>query len=321
MPEEKHLKVPKILIWQLMTLVFAVLLLGVLVGKISLFNMTYGPITAEEAGNRVVKYINENLIQSGSCSLVTVNDTDGLYKVVTLYQGNLIPVYVTKDGKFLFVSQPIDLTKPVTSITTSTQTITKSDKPTVELYVMSFCPYGIQAENLMKPAFDLLGEKAEFKVRFIASVAGNTVDSIKSLHGTLEAQEDLRQLCIQKYYDAKTFWKYLSNFNSACASFSSDSASLERCWKSAATKYGIDTSKIETCASGSEGINLLKEDEKLVNQFGISGSPTILINSVRYEGVRSSESFKSGICSAFITSPSECSQTLSSSSGSVSGGC
>jgi len=318
--KERHFnfKVQKTVVWQLLTLLFAGLFIGVLIGKIPII-YSGGGISSQEAANKVVDYINKNLIQSGSCSLVSVQDTGGLYKVVTNYQGQEIPVYVTKDGTLLFVSQPIDMTQSATSTQTQTESIPKTSKPTVELYVMSFCPYGVQAETLMKPVFDLLGDKADFKVRFIASVTGTTVDSVQSLHGAAEAQEDLRQVCIMKYYDSKTYWNYLQMFDANCYSIASNATALESCWKDAATKAGIDTSKIQTCASGSEGLDLLKADEQLVNQYGITGSPTILINGVQYGGDRSSDAFKQGICSGFTTAPTECSQSLTSGSSSGSG--
>lgn len=335
MPEEKKeaagFKFKKIVVWQVLTILFAGLFIGVLIGKIPVIypgmsGLGIQAISSEEAGNKVVDYINTNLIQSGSCSLVSVQDTGGLYKVVTSYQGQQIPVYVTKDGTLLFVSNPVDITKAPTSTQTQTQTITKSEKPTVELYVMSFCPYGIQAEQLMDPVFNLLGSKADFKIRFIATVGGSTVDSIQSLHGSAEAQEDLRQICIMKNYDAKTYWNYLQTFDANCPSLRDDATALGKCWKDAATKAGIDASSIETCSGTSDVINLLKADEALVSQYGITGSPTLLINGVQYGGGRSSASFQQGICSAFTTMPAECSQNVTSNStasgsGSVSGGC
>ena len=74
----------------------------------------------------------------------------------------------------------------------------KSARPSVELFVMSFCPYGVQAENAMGPVVDLLGSKADIKIRFIATVNGATPDTVRSLHGLSEAKEDLRQLCIMR---------------------------------------------------------------------------------------------------------------------------
>ena len=122
---------------------------------------------------------------------------------------------------------------------------------------MSFCPYGVQAENAMAPVVDLLGTKADIKVRYIASVNGTTVDSVKSLHGLIEAKEDLRQLCIAKYYPQE-LWPYLADVNAQCYPVYKNTTQIESCQKSVTATLGIDNQKIETCAGGSEGLGLLK---------------------------------------------------------------
>jgi predicted DsbA family dithiol-disulfide isomerase len=101
----------------------------------------------------------------------------------------------------------------------------------------------------------------------------------------------------------------------------SDVTALDTCWKTAAGKAGVDISKIQTCSSGADGLNLLKADDQLTEKYGVSGSPTLIINGAPYSGSRSSEAFKQAICSAFTTAPSECSQALSTSGGAASGGC
>lgn len=43
----------------------------------------------------------------------------------------------------------------------------KSDKPELQFYVMSFCPYGNQIEEVIKPVFDLLGNSVSLKPQYI----------------------------------------------------------------------------------------------------------------------------------------------------------
>lgn len=287
-------------------------------------------LTSQQVANKVIDYVNNNLVQSGTkASFVSAEDIGSLYKITTSYQDQQISLYATKDGKFLILQQgmvnmSIEIPKQTEEEQQTQGETTKKDKPTAELFVMSFCPYGVQAENLMKPVVDLLGTKADIKVRFIANAQGDNMDSVQSLHGATEAQEDLRQVCIMKYYDQKTYWDYLMSINNDCYGKinTKDAAALDTCWKSAATKAGIDITKIETCYKGPEGLNLLKIDDQLAGQYQVSGSPTLLINGVKYGGSRTSEAFKGAICSSFTTSPGECSQTLSSSASSTStGGC
>lgn len=319
-------KIPKINVWAVSTVILAFGLIAVWFFKPS------GPtgfaiqtLPAEEAAKKAIDYINKNLVQAGtSASLASVEDLGSVYRVITSYQGSQIPVYISKDGSMLFLSA-FNTSESLVQEQPQTQEFDAPDKekPDAKLFVMSFCPYGVQAENLMKPVFDLLGTKADIKVHFIVNVGGDTIDSVDSLHGANEAKEDARQACIMKYYTQKTYWDYLIEFNSNCYSLYRDDQKLDECWKKATQKFGIDVEKIEKCAYGSEGVELLKADEQLTNQYGVTGSPTLIINGARYTGTRSSEAFKKAICSGFITQPSECSRniTTTSSSTTTSGQC
>lgn len=182
----------------------------------------------------------------------------------------------------------------------------------VMLFVMSFCPFGQQAEKAMKPVVDLLGDKVTIEPHFIVTVNGNNV---QSLHGLNEAKEDMRQACIWKYYGQKTFWNYVDYVNNKCSL-----SNIETCWKDAAASVNIDISKIENCATN-EGINLMSAEQALTEKYGVTGSPTLIIAGKEYNGPRTPEAYKNAICEILNPKPSECSQTLSSTGSQVSGGC
>jgi len=46
-------------------------------------------------------------------------------------------------------------------------TATKTNKPQLDFYVMSFCPFGNDIEEVIRPVFDLLGDKVELRPRYI----------------------------------------------------------------------------------------------------------------------------------------------------------
>lgn len=318
--------------WSVSTIVLALVLAAMLYNSgffcnfsSSEFFCKSNTLNQDIVGKKIVDFINNNLVQgTDRATLLAVEETNGLYKVTTLYRGQQIPVYCTKDGEYLFVSQPIRLSE-ATEDDTHSSGFDAPDKeiPDVELYVMSFCPYGVQAENAMKPVFDLLGNKANFKIRFIVNVNGDTPESVQSLHGLNEAMEDLRQICIMKYYDAETYWNYLMEINKNCYSIYRNTAELDKCWKAAAGKFKIDVDKIDTCSKSSEAINLLKTDEQLTERYGVRGSPTLIINGQTYEGSRTADAFKQAICSGFSNPPSECSSDVeeASSSNAPAGSC
>ena len=288
-------------------------------------------VPPNECGAAAISYYNSNLAQANSSiTLVSVNEKNGMYQIVVNAQAQNGYFYATKDCSILMTRfynmkgnitpTPATSPKPVASPTaasspkpaTSPTPIpepVKSARPSVELFVMSFCPFGVQAENAMDPVVGLLGTKADFTVRFIASVSGTTVDSVKSLHGLTEAKEDLRQLCIAKYYP-QALWPYLMDVNAQCYPVYKNATQMELCQKNVTATRGIDNQKIETCASGSEGLALLSTDEVITKNLKITGSPTILINGQKYVGQRTAEAYKQGICARFDTPPAECSVNL-----------
>lgn len=328
--KEIKIKLPKLNLWMLATAALAIVLILILTGLIPV-GITGGfvsvsvpeQLTAQQAANKAIDYINNNLIQTGEASFVSVEEVSGMYKVTTSYQGQQISIYITKDGSWLFVSQPFDTSKELPKEEPQEAfDAPDRERPEAELFVMSFCPYGVQAENFMKDVVDLLGTKADVRVRFIANVQGDTVDSVRSLHGVNEAMEDLRQLCIMKHYDQATFWNYLTEINENCYSKYRDTEALDACWREAAATAGIDAEKIDSCSKSAEGLGLLKADEQVADEYGVTGSPTLIINGQRYSGARTPEAYKQGICSGFITQPGECSQTLGGGTGgSPTGGC
>ena len=326
---EKTTKVANNNKWRYATialLVIVVLLLVAFLWKPSENNVTGRmlPLTDQnEIANKTIEFLNKNIITGNTtASLDSVSEASGILNITVLYQGRKIPIYVTEDGKFLILSSPIDTSVPITQPTQQQPTETpKTDTPTVQLFVMAFCPYGIQAENAMKPVVDLLGSKADIQVHFIATVSGTTPDTVQSLHGPVEAQEDLRQVCIMKYYDQKTYWNYVMSIDATCSGQRTNTTAYDACWKSAAKNASIDVTKIDTCSKGSDGMTLIKADADLSSSQGVSGSPTLIINGVTYNGDRTPDAYKEGICNAFNTKPSECSQNLSTTGTAASGGC
>ncbi len=285
-------------------------------------NSTAVPI--QSCAEKVIGYANENLVQPGtSVTFKSVAESRGMYEIHGTYQSQDVTLYTTKDCTMLFTSG-INMSASAGTTPqkpTPASTPVKTARPSVDLYVMAFCPYGTQAESAMKPVVSLLGTKADIHVRYITTVRGSTVDSVQSLHGLSEAQEDLRQICIQKKYPQK-FWDYLDTFNARCYPLSQNLTNLNACWRNTSAGLGIDVAVIEACSTGSDGLGMLKTDESNAKQNGATASPTLVINGVKYSGARTAEAYKTAICNSFDTAPSECKTILSSTQSAASaGGC
>lgn len=98
------------------TAILAITLAAVLI--FTLVIRTSTELTAEEAKNKAMDYINENLVKPGTkANAVSVEETGSVYKVVTEYEGELIPVYITREGRYLFLTPPLNTSQQLPTAT------------------------------------------------------------------------------------------------------------------------------------------------------------------------------------------------------------
>ena len=219
----------------------------------------------------------------------------------------------------LFSNKPISsdvATKQSATATPSPETATiieKTQKPKVNLFVMSFCPYGNLAENTIKPVIDLLGDKVDWNLNYVVSVNGTTVSS---LHGQPETDQNVRELCVGELYNSAKMWDFILYVNENCGSNGS-------CWKDGAISLGLDTGVIETCVAD-KTLELMTAEAKIASEFGAQASPTFFINGTKDNSIYSYGNpnvVKEAICSAFVETPEECAVVLESTNTNVSGSC
>ncbi|MFH1172196.1 MAG: hypothetical protein V1693_01270 [Nanoarchaeota archaeon] len=274
-------------------------------------------MSADRVSEKIVNFLKENpSLEESEISIESIEENNGVYELMLNVDGQGYPSFASFDGRFLFpngIDMDFEEETLIEPAQQEPQTFPKTDKPAVDLYVMSFCPYGTQAETAMLPVADLLGDSASINIKYILSNDGN--GGVRSLHGDYESEEDGRQLCIVNEYSTAKLWEYLEVFNGICSK-----NNLDTCWKEKAEEVGIDTEKIETCFDG-KGLDLLKIQADLSEVNGITGSPTLLINGVRYSGSRTPEGYKNAICSAFTDPPEECSEVLEGETVQASGQC
>lgn len=153
--------------------------------------------------------------------------------------------------------------------------VSRMGKPTLELFVMSYCPFGVQAEEKIFPIVKEFGDKIDFKLRFIAqdkeTVSLQEVTPFTSLHGYPEVAENIRQLLIaQEYPD-----KYLDYI--LCRG-----KKLDKSWEDCAEKYGIDVAKIQALFDSPEAEQLFRENIRRAAELGVRASPTIFVDGHKF---------------------------------------
>lgn len=188
--------------------------------------------------------------------------------------------------------------------------MTKSDLPLLQAFVVSKCPFGLQMQRIMADTI-IESEKTEeyLKVMYIGSVDADN-NTITAMHGNVEAQENLRQICIREEQPDR-YWDYLR-----CYMREGKTAD---CLISAS----VDVDELDSCTNDSaRGLVYAQEDFDMANKFRITGSPTMVMNdeivkehnfATDTTNARSPQALKELLCCGFNEKPSFCSQELNKS--------
>lgn len=176
----------------------------------------------------------------------------------------------------------------------------KVDKPKAELFIMSYCPFGTQAQKGFLEAMLKLKNVADMKIKFVHYL----------MHEKKEWDENLVQYCIQKEQDSK-FTDYLQCFLKA----------WER--ESCRTEVWIDETKLQACITTTEetinysesladtsnkfpSFNLDKEDAM---KYWVQGSPSFVLNGILVENAwRNAKAYADLICDSFKEKPEVCNE-------------
>lgn len=303
-------------------------------GSYSLSYNKYKVVSSEDVKNAVLEYINSRVKdETNKAEIKTIEQEGSLYKFDVAVSGQNIPSYATVDGSLLIPQEAtVELvakeatTNSNTNTATAAAEIPKTEKTTAMLFTMSYCPYGNQAETAMFPVVDLLKDKANIEPHYViyskaqgyegAEYCLDAESKYCSMHGIQELNQDVRELCINKYQPDK-YWAFLKAVNDECTS-----TNVDTCWKDVATTAGVETAEIEKCQKD-EATTLLAREVELNTQYGVQGSPSLVINGVESKAARTAEGYKTAICSGYTTQPTECTTTLATdtNTNAASGSC
>jgi glutaredoxin len=280
-------------------------------------------IDIEEARAQAETFINENLMVGGqTVNVNSIVEENGLYKMaIDIGQGEVVTSYLNLDASTFF-PQGLDMTGSEADNTASNNAdsannnsepvvptnIVKSERPNVELFIMSHCPFGTQIEKGILPVANLLEDKIDFEIKFVDY----------AMHGEKELNEQMNQYCIMQEEPDK-FNNYLSCF---LAEGNGDSC---------LTELDINTSAMNSCVDNvNEEYKIIENFENNVNyqgsypefaihkaeneEYGVDGSPTLVINGSKVSSGRDSATLLATVCAAFEgEAPSECDTELSNS--------
>jgi flagellar basal body-associated protein FliL len=304
--------------------VFAIgLVIGLIAGValLSSFVSNSATITPEKAGQKAVDWISNYAVMPGiNVELINISEVAGVYKIfINLSYGEENQVaesYITKDAEYLFpqgiptgefalANQEIEEEQE-----SSEAQIEKVVRPSVDLYIWSYCPYGASTLAPFAEVASLLSESADFKVYLY--YAG---------HGDFEVQQNKIQACIQELDYGNIYWAYAETFSNEI---------YEKCYgdidcdlsESVAlmNSLGINSDEVLICVE-EQGEDLLEEHYNSAGEVGVTGSPSLVIDGVKVSTSRTAEAFKEAVCSRYIEAPEECNSNLDSTGNTASGSC
>jgi protein-disulfide isomerase len=295
-------------IWLIISIVLFLLLIGsVLTNGFGLKNLIFK--NSDKVAQTTLDYINKNLLAEGYTASLEDSQQlqNGLYKIKFKVEDQEVESYVSSDGKLLFLQGIEMVTSDDSSSSSEDQEIPKADKPTVQLFVMSYCPYGLQAEKMYLPVLDLLKDKVDMSVHFVNY----------AMHEKKELDENLRQYCIQKeqadkYFAYLTCFVKAGDYDTCLNEVGIDKTKMDACVAETDQQYNITSDYNDKSTWLSETYPTFNVENDLNEKYSVQGSPTIVINGTVVDvSPRSPEKFKEVVCQAFNTEPAECSQKLS----------
>ncbi|MFH1358310.1 MAG: thioredoxin domain-containing protein [archaeon] len=287
--------------WMFATIIVAIIAIILLVMLVSGKGLGESTVSGDVAGETLTGYLNS--MTGGGVEYVSNEDLGSLYEITVSYNSQEIPVFITKDAEY-FVQAAVPIS---TQTNTNPQTqepvdVPKSDKPKAELFIWSYCPYGVQAQEPLAEVVSLLGDSADFEG--VLYYDG---------HGAYETQQNKIQACIQEVAKDK-YWKYATGFVQTIYPNCGSTRDIE-CDKTESVKLmkslGIDDTAVMSCVDD-KGEALIAEHASRAQAYGVTGSPSLVINGVKVNTGRTAEAYKAAICEAFNNAPEECETALSS---------
>ena len=185
----------------------------------------------------------------------------------------------------------------------------KVDEPEVELFIMSYCPYGTQMQKAILPVMETLKDQADIKIKFVDYI----------MHDTPEIDENLVQYCVQKGQPA-LFLDYLNCFlaegksNECLIETGVNVNVMSLCIQETDAKYQISDLYGDKETWNGGRFPQFNVHQDLNEEYGVQGSPTLIINGVKAQVSRTPSAILDAVCYGFKNPPAECNTELSTKS-------
>ncbi len=254
-----------------------------------------GPAATDEAiSQRVVDYFQKTVTTPGLAFKVTgIADADipgwrkGTLDVALGQQSQSIAFYVSRDGKYLFRGDAVDLSvdplkKVMSQIALANQPARgpADAKVTIVEYSDFQCPFCTRAYSTLED--QVLKEYGD-RVRFVFKNY-----PLVSIHPWAEDGALASECAFQQGNDQ--FWAMYKGLFTKQGDITKDN--LKEKAAEIAKDGGIDVPKLQECLDGRKAADALKADTDEAAALGVNSTPTFFVNGRRLSGAQTYENFK-----------------------------
>lgn len=290
---DTHIHQPKKKIskWKVATVVLAILLIIVIFTKGFSFKGANGSISENDAKDKALNFIKENLLQPGvEVNLNSIAEESGLYKLDLslnmLGKVQNVPAYVSKDGKLLLL-QAFELDKELSPGTTQPAEkieVSADDDPflgdeNAPITIIEFsdfqCPYCGKFDE------DTLPELKEKyidtgKIKFIYR------DYPLEFHQYAQKAAEASECA----HEQDKYWEYHDIL------FKNQNDLTVDDLKKYAADLKLDTNKFNECLDSSKYKEEVEKDFNDGQSYGVSGTPAFFVNGILISGAQPFSAFE-----------------------------
>ncbi|MFP6665293.1 MAG: thioredoxin domain-containing protein [Deltaproteobacteria bacterium] len=205
-------------------------------------------------------------------------------------QSQRIPFHVTADGRWLFISDPIDLTLDPVAAVLEGITLDGSDPAlgpddavvTIVEYSDFQCPFCSRAEEIMKN--DVLPKYGD-QVRFVYKQM-----PLVSIHPWAQPASEIG-ICLFRLSGNEAYWKYHEEVFAQQASLPPSGDASDQALLALASDAGGDDTAVADCFASGETRDQVEATLAEAEALGVNSTPTFFVNGRKLSGAQPLEAF------------------------------
>ncbi|MAG07785.1 hypothetical protein CMI46_03140 [Candidatus Pacearchaeota archaeon] len=283
--------------WAVLTYILIIIVVILLIINLNSGDFTGNVISEKNIANEIETFVNTQLVEEGGILVESITEESGIYTALINLEGETLPIYFTRDGKFITQGRPLQsILEAVGNIPTATEkTEVTADDDAVKgdlnapVTIIEFSDYECPFCN-------------KFYLETYPQIVQNYIDTGKakiifrdfplSFHQNAQKASEAAE-CVRNQGGDEAYWKMHDLLFENQADLS-----LEKI-KSLSLSLGYN---IDSCLDSGEMEAEVLADLEAGSLAGVSGTPAFFINGIKIEGAQPYANFEAAIEAALTES-------------------